>query len=107
VSRDLLHSGWAGVDASGDVVQRFGDAAFSRIVHDPPTVSLAGELYAGAFYAQLWRVLKPGGRLFHSVGHLERGRGARVAKGVTRRLLDAGFSRVRRRPDALGLVADK
>jgi predicted methyltransferase len=92
---------------SADVVQRFGDASFSRVVHDPPTLSLAGELYGGAFYAQLWRVRKPGGRLFHYVGHLERGLGARVAKGVTRRLLDAGFSRVRRRPEALGLVAYK
>src|SRR5437764_13337666 len=41
-----------------EVVPDFADESFSRIIHDPPTLSLAGELYAGAFYQQLFRVLK-------------------------------------------------
>src|ERR1700687_251190 len=48
-----------------EVVQEFADESFARIIHDPPTFSLAGDLYAGAFYRQLYRVLRRGGRLYH------------------------------------------
>jgi hypothetical protein len=83
------------------------DRAFSRIIHDPPTVSLAGELYSGAFYRQLFRVLSQGGRLFHYMGDLDSNLGGRVAKGAIRRLRDAGFARVRPYPRAFGVVAYK
>ena len=55
----------------GDVAQAvasFADREFAAVLHDPPTRQLAGELYSGAFYRQLRRILKPGGRLFHYVG---------------------------------------
>lgn len=93
-------------DAS-EVVQTLADAWFSRIIHDPPSFSLAGELYAGAFYGQLYRVLKPGGRLFHYTGDPNGGLGRRITGGVKRRLLDAGFRGVQVRPNAFGLVAFK
>src|SRR5256886_14685907 len=51
-----------------EVVQSFEDGSFARIIHDPPTFSLAGELYSGVFYQQLFRVLKRGGRLYHYIG---------------------------------------
>jgi len=92
----------------GDVVEEietFEDEAFTRIIHDPPAFNLAGDLYAGTFYRQLFRVLRRGGRLFHYVGDLESRSGRTVAKGVVRRLGEAGFSRVARRPRAFGLVA--
>ncbi len=88
-------------------VQQFEAASFSRILHDPPTFSLAGDLYSGAFYRQLFRVLKPGGRLFHYIGSLESKSGHGVAKGVVRRLGEAGFTRIVRKPEAFGLVAYK
>lgn len=90
-----------------DVVPTLDDAAFSRIIHDPPTFQLAGELYSGAFYAQLLRVLRPGGRLFHYLGDLESKAGSSVARGVVRRLQAAGFERIVRRPEAFGVVAYK
>jgi len=92
---------------SFEEVQRFDDAAFDRIIHDPPVFSLAGELYSLEFYRQLFRVLKPGGRLFHYIGDLESPSGRTVARGVVRRLEEAGFQRVLRRPEAFGLVAYK
>jgi uncharacterized protein len=90
-----------------EVVQTFEDQSFSRIIHDPPTFSLAGELYSGAFYRQLFRVLKRGGRLFHYVGDPNSKASGGVTGGVMRRLQEAGFARVVRKPEAFGLVAYK
>ncbi|HEX6479376.1 MAG TPA: methyltransferase domain-containing protein [Ktedonobacteraceae bacterium] len=90
-----------------DVVQTFEDESFARIIHDPPTFSLAGELYSGAFYGQLFRVLKRGGRLFHYIGDPNSKASGGVTKGALRRLQEAGFARVVRRPEAFGVVAYK
>jgi predicted methyltransferase len=95
------------VGDSFEEVQKFEDGLFGRIIHDPPTFSLAGDLYSGEFYRQLWRVLRPGGRLFHYIGDLESKSGRTVARGAVRRLKEAEFSRVARRPEAFGLVAYK
>lgn len=78
---------------------------FNAVLHDPPTLQLAGELYSAAFYAELKRILRPGGRLFHYVGDLGSRAGGRVASGVMRRLTDAGFIDIRRCRDAFGIVA--
>ena len=90
-----------------DELPAFADGTFSRIVHDPPTFSLAGELYSAACYRQLFRVLERGGRLFHYIGDLESRSGHGVMKGAIRRLQEAGFERIIRRPEAFGLLAFK
>ena len=90
---------------SFEQVQLLEDNRFSRIIHDPPAFSLAGELYSGVYYRQLFRILKPGGRLFHYIGDLESKSGSGVTRGVVRRLQEAGFARIKRRPEAFGLVA--
>ena len=94
----------------GDAVEEvrsFPDGRFSRIIHDPPVIGLAGELYSLAFYRELFRILTPGGRLFHYIGDLESRSGGRVAPGVMRRLQETGFSRVLRRPEAFGVTAQR
>lgn len=100
-----------------NIRQIVGDAAeevaalpaeyFSRILHDPPAFSLAGDLYAGAFYQELFRVLRRGGRLFHYIGDLDSPSGRRVTAGIMRRLQDAGFRHVLRHPAAFGVSAEK
>ena len=90
-----------------EVVPTFEDGSFDRIIHDPPVFSLAGELYSGAFYRELYRILKRGGRLFHYIGNLESKSSGTVAKGALKRLQEAGFVRVVRRPEAFGVVAYK
>lgn len=90
-----------------DVVQTFEDASFARIIHDPPAFSLAGQLYSGEFYRQLYRVLQRGGRLFHYIGDLNSKSGSTVTKGALKRLQASGFSRVVRHPEAFGVVAYK
>ena len=78
------------------VVPGFGEAAFDLVNHDPPTLSIAGELYSDAFYAQLLRVLKPGGKLLHYTG-VPGSRGGRMDlnASVSRRLQRVGFAKVR------------
>ncbi len=90
-----------------EVVPTFEDNSFDRIIHDPPVFSLAGELYSGFFYQQLYRVLKRGGRLFHYIGNLESKSSGTVTRGALKRLQEAGFVRVVRRPEAFGVVAYK
>ena len=88
-----------------ELTASFGDGEFVAVLHDPPTLQLAGELYSAAFYAELMRILKPGGRLFHYVGDPHSRAGARATAGVRRRLADAGFENIRLRKDAFGISA--
>ena len=88
-----------------EVVHTFADREFAAVLHDPPTPQLGGKLYSSAFYADLRRILRPGGRLFHYVGDPTSGRAGRATAGVARRLTDAGFVEVRRDKTAFGVVA--
>jgi hypothetical protein len=90
---------------SFDVVHGLEDASFDIVIHDPPQFSLAGELYSLEFYRQLRRVLKSGGRLFHYIGDPESKMSGNITRGVIRRLAEAGFRNVTRRPEAFGVVA--
>jgi len=88
-----------------ELIVDLDDGFFDRIIHDPPTLSLAGELYSEAFYRELYRVLARRGRLFHYIGDPSSRSGGRTTDGVIRRLRAAGFERVRRAPKAFGVVA--
>lgn len=92
---------------SSEKIHDFEERTFSRIIHDPPMFSLAGDLYSAEFYRQLYRVLSNAGKLFHYIGDLESKSGLRVVRGVERRLREAGFTRISHRPEAFGLVAYK
>jgi hypothetical protein len=87
-----------------EVIDTFADGEFGAVLHDPPTMQLAGQLYSGEFYGRLRRVLKPGGRLFHYIGDPESALGARTTRGVVNRLLDAGFRDVKRYAQAFGVT---
>jgi len=65
--------------------------SFDAVLHDAPRISLAGELYGLEFYRELYRVLRPGGRLFHYVGEPGKHSNVSYVKGVKRRLELAGF----------------
>jgi hypothetical protein len=90
-----------------EVVQTFAADTFHCILHDPPTFSLAGDLYAGDFYRSLYRILTSRGRLFHYIGNPDSKSGANVTRGVVRRLQEAGFRQVIPKPSAFGVVALK
>jgi len=79
----------------GDVtaaITALPDAGYDAILHDPPRFGIAGELYSQAFYDQLARVLRAGGRLFHYTGAPNRLTSGRdVPREVARRLAKAGL----------------
>jgi hypothetical protein len=89
-----------------EAIRDLPDDAFDFVIHDPPTLAIAGELYGDDFYRQLLRVLRPGGRLFHYTGDPgSRTRGQDLPGRVAERLANVGFSRIRRQPEALGVSA--
>lgn len=90
-----------------DVIATLQEGQFSTVVHDPPTFRLAGHLYSLEFYEQVYRVLTRTGRLFHYIGDLRSRSGSGVARGVRRRLVEAGFQRVVDKERAFGLLAYK
>jgi predicted methyltransferase len=88
-------------------IDAFPEGTFDRAFHDPPRLSLAGELYSLEFYRKMFRVLKPRGRLFHYTGAPGDKAGKRIRTGVIRRLQEAGFEQVRERQEAQGVSAVK
>ncbi len=90
-----------------DVIEKLPDESYGRILHDPPVFSLAGHLYSGDFYQELYRVLKRNGRLFHYIGDPASKSGRNTTRGVIKRLQEAGFKRVVPKPRAFGVAAYK
>jgi predicted methyltransferase len=90
-----------------EVIAKFADGYFDIIIHDPPSISLAGDLYGGAFYRQAWRVLAADGRMFHYLGDPKSEAGGRVTQGAVKRLKTAGFQRIIPKPSAYGVLACK
>jgi predicted methyltransferase len=73
-------------------IAQVADASVDALLHDPPRFGIAGELYSQAFYDQLARVLRRGGRLFHYTGSPNKLTSGRdVPREVARRLEKAGF----------------
>jgi predicted methyltransferase len=80
----------------GDIAEQImtlaGDSV-DAVLHDPPRISIAGELYSQAFYDQLARVLRRNGKLFHYTGTPHKiSRGRDLASEVSQRLRRAGFA---------------
>ena len=69
------------------------DRSCDAILHDPPRIGIAGELYSQVFYDQLVRVLKVRGKLFHYTGSPNKLTSQRdVPNEVAGRLRRAGFT---------------
>ncbi len=90
----------------GDVtlaILDISDASVDALLHDPPRFGIAGELYSQAFYDQLARVLRRGGRLFHYTGSPNKLTSGRdVPREVLKRLEKAGFKAERALDGVLG-----
>lgn len=87
-----------------DLIKDFEDGMFSFVIHDPPRISHAPELYSLDFYKQLYRVCKPGARLFHYVGSVGKRKGRKIDKEVAKRLAEAGFKKIEYSAKLQGLL---
>ena len=91
-----------------EIIQRFENGCFDRIIHDPPTLAIAGDLYGDKFYTELFRVLRAGGVMFHYTGQPgSRHRNVDLPTRVSQRLSAIGFTKVRKSPSAMGVIAKK
>lgn len=77
-------------------IKKFSEQEFDRIVHDPPSLRIAGELYSFGLYKELYRVLKKGGIIYHYTGSPGEKRGIDVVSGVMKRMREAGFRELKR-----------
>lgn len=50
---------------SSEEIKKFASRYFDTIIHDPPTFIMSPDLYTEKFYAEAYRILKRGGRLWH------------------------------------------
>lgn len=90
------------------IISIFEDNMFDKILHDPPRYSgSTGELYSLMFYKELYRVLKPGGKLYHYTGEPGRYKKASIVKGIGERLRKAGFYPVLYDKNTRGYIAYK
>ena len=89
-------------------IRELHDESFDAVIHDPPRLSLAGELYGEQFYREIHRVLQRRGALFHYTGnpHLMK-HGTSFIEKAAQRLRSAGFTRVVRVSELMGLTAHK
>ncbi|HET9957730.1 MAG TPA: hypothetical protein VFQ61_24700 [Polyangiaceae bacterium] len=92
---------------SAELICGLAEGEFSAILHDPPAINLAGDLYSEEFYVHARRVLGRAGKMFHYIGDADSASGSRTTRGVVRRLKSAGFSKVIPKPAAFGVLAIK
>ena len=91
-----------------DYIRELAADSFDSVIHDPPRISLAGELYGEQFYREIYRVLRRRGALFHYTGnpHLLK-RGASFTDHAAQRLREAGFTKVVKVAELMGVTAYK
>lgn len=92
---------------AAEVISRLCDQCFHKILHDPPRINIAEDLYSLEFYKELYRVLKSPGSLFHYTGEPGRHSNISYLKGVKERLAAAGFKDIRWVDTAQGYIAFK
>jgi uncharacterized protein len=88
-------------------INGFSQGCFDSIVHDPPTFTMAPELFSLDFYSQLWRVLKIGGKLFHYTPLYKVKQGFDFPSRVKQNLKKIGFKEARFSDKAQGIVCLK
>ena len=71
-------------------IKNFPSNFFDCILHDPPSIKIAEELYSRAFYSEMVRVLKPGGIGFHYTGQTGVSKGKNLAAKTLEKLKNAG-----------------
>ncbi|MBI3035600.1 SAM-dependent methyltransferase [Candidatus Woesearchaeota archaeon] len=98
-SRELFNSKKISVLKAGifNEIKIFKNNMFDAVIHDPPRLSLATELYSLDFYKQIFRALKKNSNIYHYTGSPgSKNRKINLAKNVAERLKTAGFKGIKR-----------
>src|SRR3989338_4343326 len=74
-----------------EAIDTMKDGTFDRVVHDPPTLKYAPDLYSLDFHRQLFRVMKERGILYHYCPQPQKTQGKLLYPRIVRQLKDAGF----------------
>jgi uncharacterized protein len=92
-----------------ELIGGFSEGSFSAVVHDPPALSLckSTNLYSTTFYAELYRVLRWRGKLFHHVGNPNNKATDRLYRATIQKLESVGFKKCMIVACAHGIVAEK
>ena len=78
-------------------IKVFKNNMFDGVIHDPPRLSLATELYSLDFCKQLFRVLKKNRKLYYYTGNPgSKFRKINLAGNVSKRLRQSGFKDINR-----------
>jgi len=81
---------------------------YDRVIHDPPRFGRdTSHLYSMELYREIYRLLKPGGILYHYTGDPGRLRGLNLPGRVASLRREAGVEDVRWHERAMGLTARK
>lgn len=88
-------------------ISQFADDYFDIIIHDPPTFKYSPDLYSLDFYQEMYRVMKPGGVLYHYAPAPHKTKGEVFHLRIIGKLKEAGFSNAEYRPNSSGVVARK
>lgn len=88
-------------------ISGFPENFFDRILHDPPVISIAGELYGRPFYKELFRVLKKGGILYHYTGLAGKKSGKDIVSSTMKRLEEVGFKNLKKFEEPAGIICEK
>jgi len=90
-----------------DNIGKFKDNFFNIIIHDPPTFKYSPILYSEDFYAQLKRVLKKGGKMYHYAPFVDKTKGKDFPKRIARHLKNSGFKNITFDEKSSGILAMK
>lgn len=78
-----------------EVIKSFPDNSFKYILHDPPKFNIAEDLYSFEFYLQLYRILKPEGKILHYVGSPQiKSKNKNIIGNIIKRLKEVGFKKI-------------
>jgi hypothetical protein len=87
-------------------IKLFKSGMFDIVIHDPPRLSLAPELYSKEFYEEAYRAIKHGGKIYHYTGNPgSKNRNMNLPKSISDKLRSAGFKDIKKAH--FGLVSKK
>jgi predicted methyltransferase len=90
-----------------DGIKKLPSNSFDRVLHDPPTLSFAPNLYSAEFYEELLRVMKPKAILYHYCPNPGKTKGRTYYLTILKKLKEAGFINTKYNEKSSGIRAEK